>query len=406
MKVDKSLIHTFNKHNVLSAVREAGQIFRAEIARQTGLSIPTVMKITDELLARGIVREIGKGESSGGKPPQLLAFTPDRHYIVGVDIGTTNILCILMDMSAHIVASRSVPTRVDDAPEAVMERIAHTIAAVVDGAGAERDRILGIGIGMPGVLEPQTGRVLFSPDFHWEQVHLLPKLKASFPYPMIIRNVTHAMAMGERWFGQGRGDFDSFVCVNLGHGIGSALFLEGKLLSGGSGSSGELGHVTMDRNGPKCVCGNAGCLEALASGNAIAKHAAAEIAAGHDTILRQELERKGALEAKDVFVAAGRQDALSIRIVQEAAEYIGLALASVINLVDPELIVLEGGLSRAGEPFIADIRTHAQRYQMKYTGRNTRIVVSGLGEQAAAIGAASFIVQRLFEAGGDPSTLE
>lgn len=403
MKVDKSLIHTYNKHNVLTAIRAAEQISRADIARQTALSIPTVMKITEELLARGLVREIGKGESSGGKPPQLLAFAPDRHYIVGVDIGTTNILVVLMDMSARIAASRSVPTRVNDAPEAVIARIAQTIAAVIDEAGSERERILGIGIGMPGVLEPQTGRVLFSPDFHWEQVHLLPQLKASFPYPMVIHNVTHAMAMGERWFGHGRGDVDSFVCVNLGHGIGSALFLEGKLLSGGSGSSGELGHVTMDRHGPKCVCGNYGCLEALASGDAIARRMTAEIAAGQPTSLRRVLESRGVLEAKDVFQAAGEQDPVSVRIIQEASEYIGLALATVVNLVDPELIVLEGGLSRAGDPFIRDIRAHAQRYQMKYTGRNTRIVVSELGEQAAAIGAASFLLQRLFEAGGDPS---
>lgn len=403
MRVDKRLIHTLNKQNVLYAIREAGRIYRAEIARQTGLSIPTVMKITDELLARGLAKEIGKGESSGGKPPQLLAFAPDRHYIVGVDIGTTNILCILMDMSARIVSSRTVPTGVDDGPEQVMERIARTIGPVIDEAGADRDRILGIGLGMPGVLEPETGKVLFSPDFHWEKVQLLPKLKSRFPYPMIVHNVTHAMAMGERWFGHGRGKVDSFVCVNLGHGIGSALFLEGKLLNGVSGSSGELGHVTIDRDGPPCVCGNVGCLEALASGHAIAKRIAAEIAAGQDTILREATARQGALTAKDVFLAAGKQDPLAARIVHEAAEYIGLALAGVINLLDPALIVLEGGLSRAGEPFIDDIRAHAQRYQMKYAGRHTSIVVSELAEQAAAIGAGAFILQRLFEAGGDPS---
>ncbi|MDQ0115699.1 ROK family transcriptional regulator [Paenibacillus harenae] len=404
MKIDKSVINTINKKNVLSAIRASGQVFKAEIARSTGLSIPTVMKITDELIGRGLVREAGKGESSGGKPPQLLEFVADRHYIVGVDIGTTNILCILMDMSANILYEHSVPTMVKDAPEQIIDRVAATIEAVIAQAGVEQERLLGIGLGMPGLLDYETGTVLFSPDFHWERVELLSTLKVRFALPMVVHNVTHSMAMAQKWFGYGRDDINSFICVNLGHGIGSALFLDGELFSGGSGSAGELGHMTMEKDGPLCVCGNPGCLEALASGDAIARRALAEINAPDDAIISKKAY-EGRLEAKDVFEAADRQNEMALRIIANAAEYIGLALAKVINLLDPEMIVLEGGLSRAGAGFITAIHDHAQRYQMKYAGRNTRIVVSELAEHSAAIGSATFLIKRLFDVGGDQAAM-
>lgn len=404
MKIDKSVINTMNKKNVLSAIRASGQIFKAEIARSTGLSIPTVMKITDELIGRGLVREAGKGESSGGKPPQLLEFVHDRHYMIGVDIGTTNILCILMDMSATIVYKHSVPTKVSDTPALIIERIASSIETVIAQSGVDQSCLLGIGLGMPGLLDYATGTVLFSPDFHWERVELLPALKSRFALPMVVHNVTHSMAMAQKWFGYGREDINSFICVNLGHGIGSALFLDGELFSGGSGSAGELGHMTMEKDGPICVCGNPGCLEALASGDAIARRARAEIGMLNDVGIRKKADEER-LEAKDVFEAAGRGNESAQRIIDDAAEYIGLALAKVINLLDPEMIVLEGGLSRAGASFITAIHDHAQRYQMKYAGRNTKIVVSELAEYSAAIGSATFLIKRLFDVGGDQTAM-
>lgn len=402
MKIDKSLINAMNKANVLTAIRDAGQIYKAEIARLTSLSIPTVMKIADEFAARGLIRDIGKGESSGGKPPQLLEFVPDRHYVIGVDIGTTNINCIWMDMSARIVHQHVVPTQVDESPERVIGRIVDSIRLVIDKAGADASKLLGIGLGMPGLLDTDNGTVLFSPDFKWEMVELLPAIRSAFPMPVRMDNVTRAMALGQKWFGYAKGSFDSFVCINLGHGIGAALYLDGRLYSGGSGSSGELGHMMIDKDGPLCVCGNVGCLEALASGNAIANQALEAVAAGRRTSLA-ELAR---LEAKDVFAAAASGDVLAMEIVSRAAEHIGTAIAHVVNLLDPEAIILEGGLSRAGEPFIEDIRRAAARRQMKYAGRKTRIAVSGLGENSAAIGAATLLLKRFFEAGGDAAALE
>src|SRR5690606_10655357 len=157
-------------------------------ARLTGLSNPTVIKITDELAERGLIREIGKGESSGGKPPQLLAFMPQRHYLIGVDVGTTNINCVMMDMAANIVCQYITPTIVSDPSDQVIERICEAITAVIEQARVPHSDLLGIGVGMPGLLD--DGVVLFSPDFGWERVDLMSKLRARFELPIHIHNVT------------------------------------------------------------------------------------------------------------------------------------------------------------------------------------------------------------------------
>jgi len=398
MKIDKTLIHTMNKKDVLTVIREQGPIYKAEISRVTGLSLPTVIKIVDELAEHGLVRDVGKGESSGGKPPQLLDFAADSYYMVGVDVGTTNINCVMMDMAANIVWQYTTPTIVSDSSEQVIKRILQTIDTVIRHSPVPSERILGVGVGMPGLLE--DGVVLFSPDFRWEQVDLLSRLREQFRYPIQIHNVTRTMAMGERWFGHGRGDVRSFICVNLGYGIGAALYLDGLMFNGGSGTSGELGHMTVDSSGPVCACGRRGCLESLAAGNAIAKRAEREIADGRTSLIASSRPH-AELEAKDVFAAAAQHDPLALEIIHDAAEHIGTALANVITLIDPEVIILEGGLSRAGEPFIEEIRQVVTRFQMRYAGRNSRIVVSELGEDAAAIGAATYLLQRLFDVGGD-----
>ncbi len=405
MRIDKSVINTFNKQNVINIIRSSSPIFKAEISRITGLSIPTIMKITDDFIQKGLIRETGKGESSGGKPPQLLEFVHDSSYIIGVDIGTTNIIAILMDLSAAIQYKHVMPTGSKDSSDEVIQRIIFSIDNVIAHSKIDTGKILGIGIGMPGLLDCEAGRVVFSPDFQWENVDILNPLKEKYKMTLKMDNVTRAMAMGEKWFGLAKG-IDNFMCINLGYGIGSAAVIDGELYNGSSGSSGEFGHITLEKNGPLCDCGNYGCLEALASANAIAKKAKIFVARGEESlILKLAGGDPEAIEAKTVFDAAKQGDALALEIVHEAVEYMGIAIASIINFMDPELIILEGGVSNAGDMLMEGLHKVIGRRRMKYAGRNTNIVLTTLGANAAAIGAASFILKRLIEAGGDAGAM-
>lgn len=223
-------------------------------------------------------------------------------------------------------------------------------------------------------------------------------LRKKFHLPIVIENVTRVMALGEQWFGYAA-KCSNFLCVNLGYGIGSAICINGELYRGASGSSGELGHMVMEKNGPQCECGNFGCLEALASGNAIRKRAVFYLNRGEKSLINQR-KTIDQIEAKDVFEAAQQGDRLAREIVHSAAEYIGIAIANVINFIDPQIIILEGGISRAQGLFPDTIRSEVSRRQMKHAGKHVKIFVSQLGENAAAIGAASMLMKRLFETGG------
>jgi glucokinase-like ROK family protein len=401
MKVDKYILNTLNKQTIINLIRSSPGIHRAELSRASGLSMPSVMRITDEFIRKGLVRDLGKGESSGGKPPNLLEFIPDCRYAAGIDVGTTNISAILMDLSARIVRKHIIPTDVKEGPGKVIGRVLETMGRVLDNSGVERKKILGIGIGMPGLIDPKRGTVRFSPDFGWEDADVAGPVEKRFGLPVIIDNVTRSMAMAERWFGAGR-DVDNFMCINLGYGIGAAVVIDGELYKGNSGSSGEFGHITMERNGPRCSCGNRGCLEALSSGNAIAERAK-EIAAADAASLMLKLAGgdRDAVDARVVFDAARSGDPAALKIAGEAMDYLGTAIAGIINFLDPKVIILEGGVTKAGDVLSRGVSEAIGRRRMKRAGEDTTIVISRMGDDAAAIGAASFHLKTFIERGGE-----
>lgn len=401
MRVDQTVINTMNKRTVLNVIRERGQINKAEISRIVGLSIPTIMRLTDELIDKKLIRETGKGRSTGGKPPLMLEFAYDSYFIIGVDIGTTNIRTIAMDLASNILCEIDSPTIATDDSYNLIKRLISVIGQVISNVTMPKSNLLGIGLGMPGLLDSNAGKVLFSPHFKWENVDLIGPIKAHFSLPVYIINVTRAMALGEKWFGSAKG-VNNFMCINLGYGIGSAIVIDGEIYTGGSDSSGELGHMTLEKNGPQCKCGNYGCLEILASANAMSKKAAYLIEQGEVSMIQDfaggNIQN---IDAKNIFDAAKEGDRLAKEIVREAIEYIGIAIANVVNFIDPELIILEGGVAKSGDILLNGIKRVVERRQMKYAGRKLKIVASKLKDNAAAIGAASIILKKLIESGGN-----
>ncbi len=401
MRVDKSVVNAMNKRNVIQIIRDKGPINKAEIARLVGLSIPTVMRLTEELIDKNLIRETGKGESTGGKPPLMLEFTPDSYFIIGVDIGTTFIKTIVVNMVAEIICKIEIPTIVTDPPEQVIDRVVETISQAIAKVSVPYSKYLGIGLGVPGILDTSSGMVLFSPDFKWENVDLTGPVKKQFGLPVYMANVSRAMAIGEKCFGLAK-DVENFMCINLGYGIGSAIVINNQIYSGSSDSSGEFGHMTLEKNGPLCSCGNNGCLEALASADAMSKKAVFLIERGEQSAILVLADGKTSnIDAKMIFDAAKGGDRLAKEIVREATEYIGIAISNAVNFIDPELIILEGGVAKAGEILLNGIKRVVERRRMKYGGRKLRIVASKMEEDCAAIGAASILICELVENGGN-----
>nr|WP_255625405.1 MULTISPECIES: ROK family protein [Blautia] len=384
---------------VFDLIRRKGPISRAEIARTIGLSIPTVMKITEEFSHKQFVQDVGKGESSGGKRPELLELVPDSKYIIGVGVGRSKTNVLMMNLAGEVFIREIMETGGTAVPEVWISRLIQVIENVIRESGLSRKQILGMGIGMPGILDEKSGKVLFSPDFKWENVDMLTPIRERFKMDITIENANRALAMGEYYFGAGV-DSRNFLVVNLGHGIGSAIMREGEFYRGSSGSSGEIGHIILEKNGPKCNCGNLGCLEAIASGNAIARDAKIAVLEGNATkimeLVNEDINR---IEAKTVFEAARLGDRLAIQITERAMQYIGIGLANYINLLDPDLIILFGGLTNAGDIFLKKVKEVLRERQMKFAGRQVKLVISQMGENGTAVGSASLVLKKFIKYG-------
>ena len=398
MAYNKEVLARTNRRIVLEMIQEHGPINRSVIAREAGLSIPTVMKITEDFVQNGLIRTIGKGESSGGKRPELLEFISDAFYIVGIDIGRRHVKAVLMDMDANVVdrSSRDVQEEHLLPPETFVLDLVDQINALLRSSGVPAAKIMGIGVGMPGIIDYQTGYVRFSPDFNWTDVQLLQLLQEHLPYRIMVDNANRALALGEFHYGAGKGS-DHMFCINLGYGIGGAFIHHGEVSHGACGSSGEFGHMVMQPEGPLCDCGNRGCLEAISSGNAIAKKAAACLQSEKDTVLSRV---SGRIEARDVFEAARAQDPLSSRIVDDAIDTLGTAIASVINLADPDMIVIAGGIANSWDYFNEKLQEAIRPHRLKHAGEKVRIELNRLGAYGPAIGAASMLVQAFIKNGG------
>ena len=399
MKYDKFAMAQMNRSMVFDLIRRKGPISRAEIARTIGLSIPTVMKITEEFSHKQFVQDVGKGESSGGKRPELLELVPDSKYIIGVGVGRSKTNVLMMNLAGEVFIREIMETGGTAVPEVWISRLIQVIENVIRESGLSRKQILGMGIGMPGILDEKSGKVLFSPDFKWENVDMLTPIRERFKMDITIENANRALAMGEYYFGAGV-DSRNFLVVNLGHGIGSAIMREGEFYRGSSGSSGEIGHIILEKNGPKCNCGNLGCLEAIASGNAIARDAKIAVLEGNATkimeLVNEDINR---IEAKTVFEAARLGDRLAIQITDRAMQYIGIGLANYINLLDPDLIILFGGLTNAGDIFLKKVKEVLRERQMKFAGRQVKLVISQMGENGTAVGSASLVLKKFIKYG-------
>ncbi|MCX6375259.1 MAG: ROK family transcriptional regulator, partial [Armatimonadetes bacterium] len=365
----------------------------ADISRESGLSAPTVSRIVENLIGEGLVREIGEGESHGGRRPTLLKFSAADNGIIGIDLGTTNIYGVLTDFNANIIAEIRRPTRVEEGFQKVMERTSEVIDTLRDSPENRTRKIHGIGMAVAGLINRRRNIVEFSPDFHWHNVDVVGALAGKHDIPVIFDNVTRVMALGEKWYGIGK-ECRNFICVNVGYGIGAGIVVDGQLLYGPSGMAGEFGHITLAKDSAiQCACGNFGCLEALASGSAIAKAARMKLQSGVKSLLLDlcgnDIEN---VTAEMVAAAAKQGDAVAWDVFNGAAEYLGIGIACLINLLNPEAVAIGGGVAQAGDILFDMVRKTVNGRALKNISRDVAIMPATHGMKAAVMGAVSLIL--------------
>lgn len=389
------LMKSLNRALVLTTIRNEGPISRAAIAKQTKLTPPTVTHIVNELLADKFIIESEVGASSGGRKPILLRLNAGAFSIIGVDIGGKQIKLLLTDLDAGVIREtrRPLPPRPDE--QTFLRELKDAIADLIGSAGSERP-VIGIGIGMHGLVDPEQGLSVFAPNLQLRGVRLRERLEEAFGLPVHVENDAAAMALGELWFGGGQ-DVDHFICVNIGIGVGAGIVLNRQLFRGSSFSAGEIGHTTVDLNGPRCSCGSYGCLQTLVSGPAIADHVRQELAHGRTSALTGGTDvDPQAIDGARVYSAASAGDPLAQEAFERAGKLLGIGLTNMIHTLNPQKIILGGGVAQAGElltrPLIATVKSRA----LESSVSRLTIQTSSLGSSATAIGAVTIVLSRLF----------
>ncbi|WP_318750106.1 ROK family protein [Thermaerobacter composti] len=314
--------------------------------------------------------------------------------VMGIDIGGTNVVLAAADAKRHVVAERVIPTRAVDGPDGVLDRIAREVERLLTELPG-RSRLAGIGVGVPGLVSSTQGLSRISPNLGWRDVNVAEYFHRRFGVPTWIDNDVRVATLGEHVFGAGRG-LRNFICVTLGTGVGAGIVLDGQLYVGVTESAGEIGHLTVEKEGLPCGCGNRGCLEQYASGRAIARRAQERLREGVRSSLWTLVD--GAVDrvtAKHVAAAFAQGDDLAREVLTEAAEYLAIGLAGAIHLFNPERIIVGGGVSLAGEPFLELVRQAVGRRVWEVPLSAVSIVRAELGDRSGVMGAAALALRRL-----------
>lgn len=384
---NRDLMRAHNRSIILNAIKSHGDISRAEIARLTGLSPATVSAITAELIKENLVLEHAEGDSSGGRPPILLRLNPHGGFVVGIKVTEHLLIGALTDLTASVMA-KQVLTLPDHTLEDVLAGIAELITRLLHAGGVRKKQLLGVGIGLAGVVDGHRGVLKHSPIFGWSEVPLRDLLQSRLRIPVYVDNDVNTLTLSEKWFGTAR-TVENFLVITLGRGVGMGIVVQGQIYRGHGGGAGEFGHTVVDPQGPACACGGRGCLETLIADPGLLRQAQEAWQRGE---LRQPV---GRIEELVALAEAGDEGAR--RIFARAGELLGLQIANLINIFDPEMIIIGGEGTRNGEWLFAPMRQAIARYVMPGLRNDAEIRIDPWGDDAWARGAASLVLGELFK---------
>jgi glucokinase-like ROK family protein len=394
-KMDAGLMNLTNKRIILKLIKQRTSRSRSEIARETGMTPPSVSRIVNELVNTDkLVEYVGVGNSSGGRPPVVVKFKNENNNIIGIDLGATYIRGCMVDLYGNFISEIQVPTEIEKGFNFIVEKVVQVINKL-QSRKKDSDKIWGVGIGVAGLVNNKTGIIEFSPDFSWSHVNLHEVLKEKINLPFFYNNSTRLMALGELNFNNKK-NLRNFAVINVGYGIAAGLVVEGDLVFGNIGFAGEFGHISVDTcSKVQCKCGLYGCLEAMASGHRIATLGLAEIKNGNDQLLSKYYKNnQNTITAELVAKAAQEGDAASIKIYNEVTDYLCKGIGILANLLNPESIYIGGGISLNGKFFFDLINSKISKYLLT-PNLNLKILPATYGEQATSIGAVSLVLEKI-----------
>ncbi|KYD21900.1 ROK family transcriptional regulator [Caldibacillus debilis] len=382
---NQQLVKQINKTLVLETILNEAPISRADIAQKVGLNKGTVSSLVNELIEEQLIYESGPGKSSGGRRPVMLLFNEKAGYSIGIDLGVNYILGILTDLKGHIVAEIQKKLSVTGV-EQVKQMMIAIIEDLIRSAGQSHYGIIGIGIGIPGMVN-NDGEILLAPNLGWKNVRMKEEIENRFQVPVIIENEANAGAYGEKLYGAGK-EFDNILYVSAGIGIGVGVILDGQLFTGSGGFSGEMGHTIIIVNGKECSCGSRGCWEQYASEKALLE------------------------EAKNIPIPYADKDSISIELLVELAKegneevinlfkkigaYLGVGINNMINTFNPEQIIIGNRLAMAKDWLEESITHFVKSHTIPFHQQDLSITFSQLTTHSTAVGVCALSIENFLK---------
>jgi N-acetylglucosamine repressor len=357
-----------------------------------GLTTATTFSIVEELAAQGLVRERGIGASAGGRRPLLFGFNPAAYAAIGVHLRSSRLVAVMTDLDARPLAKVAHPYRgpLDGMQAAAL--VGEVGRQVMDRSGIPLERVVGVGICVPALIDVEGQMIVKAINLGWENVPLRALVEQQLSMPVYLMDVSVAMAVAETYFGAGRG-VENLICINVGTGVGSGIVIGGRLYRGVDGAAGEIGHTTVDDDGPQCRCGNYGCLERLVASPAIVERAIKGLKQGAITSVRELVT--GKLEGVTVQVvaeAARSGDEFARGILAETGRYLGVGIANVVNLLNPEMVIVGGSVAElAGDLILEPMRQAVKVRAFEVHSRRVRIAPAAIGAATWAMIQAGFL---------------
>lgn len=401
IKKPKTLKQT-NRKVILSILRYSGEVSIADLSRKVNLSKPTLMAIIDYYLKKGLVVNVGKGNSTeeGGKKPNIYKFNEDGGYAIGMIISANKLGGVITNLKNKILFKKAVPLESDEKFESVLEKIVDLYNDLIIGAEINRKKIIGLAIGAYGITNFDRGEVIFSPHFpSWgKNLNLREKVKDKIPdeIPIIIDNHSRFQVFAEKVLGLGK-DKDNIVAIQAGKGMVAGVIIENEIKRGNHYLIGEIGHMIVDPEAREiCACGGKGCFEAMVTTNRIVRMAEERHSDYPDSIIFNG-DGSGNIDIYRIFDALNKKDKLALEIMNDVINWFGIGISNIILMYDPQIVIIQGIFTKAGDYFLESLREKINKISLFSIKRKTEIKYSELGDNAGVLGAASFVLSKYFE---------
>jgi glucokinase-like ROK family protein len=389
---DQALVREINLSIILNCLRETSPLSRAQLAKITGLNKTTVSSLVRELIARQFVREIGFDSSGSGRPAVLLELNPNAGCIIGMEIGVDFILAILTDFKAQILWRHREGTDQTEGQETILAKAFDIVGQALGVGESTHSPVLGIGVGIPGLVDVSSGTLLFAPNLRWHDVPLRKIFSQEFDVPVFVDNDANVAALGERYFGAAQGSKD-FVYLSAGVGLGGGIVLDGQLYRGIGGYAGEIGHMTIMSDGERCNCGNQGCWETLVSQTAVVNRVRKAMETGNASRISQLV--KGQLKWISIPIiveAAEEGDEIARQALEDTGVYLGIGIANLINAFNPDLIIFGGVMSLASDYLLPVVEKTIEERSLAWPRKMVRVMASSYGPDACVMGGVALVL--------------